>query len=173
MHLEIYPIFLDFSVWILWEFIHFPIAVFTVVELLAVGGVKLPYFFHVSCVSDFVFSHLRLSCWLEVLITCSLSVISQDQVVAGLKSSFSPWDWGYSSTANHLPTSSGHWVWSPAQLRRKLAGVSWSSYCTDWHCMWAEGRGQSRVSWVLGAASVYKKLCSLWARQVPICPTGP
>jgi hypothetical protein len=54
------------------------------------------FFFHISCVSELRFVSLRPSCWLEVLITCSLSVdvfsmFRQERVVAGWGSIFYHW----------------------------------------------------------------------------------
>jgi hypothetical protein len=54
-------------------------------------------FFHISYVSALGFVHLGSSNWLEVLVTCSLSVVifsmfKYDSVVPGLRCYFSPLD---------------------------------------------------------------------------------
>jgi hypothetical protein len=74
--------------------------VFVTVELLSFGGIKLPCFFKISYVS----AYIKPSHWLEVLITCSLSVeivsiFKQDSVVAGLRCFFLPLDSGHGSVA--------------------------------------------------------------------------
>jgi hypothetical protein len=56
-------------------------------------------FFHIASIFALEFMHLKTSHWLEVLITCSLSIeivsmFNQFSVVAGLRCYFSPPNWG-------------------------------------------------------------------------------
>jgi hypothetical protein len=86
-------------------------------------------FFHIFCVSALGFVYLRLSHWLEVLITLGLllkvfSVFRQDSIMSELRYYFSPLDMVYGSVATHSPTCSGHQAWSPTLFR--LRKSSWS-----------------------------------------------
>jgi hypothetical protein len=75
-----------------WAFFLWLILVFVTVGLWIFRGVTLPQF----CI---FLAHIMLSCWLEVLITCSLaiemfSVFRQDCIVGGLQYNFIYWTGG-------------------------------------------------------------------------------
>jgi hypothetical protein len=138
------------------------------------------FFLLFSWICAFTFVHLRLHLWLKILITCSLSVemflmFRQYWVVVWLVYIFSSLDLVYSSVAKISPMCSGHWLRSLASLRRKLAGVSCSSWYTGWYCVWAEAdtsQGlivhfrtaftlEASLLCVLGNTDGHNKLCSL------------
>jgi hypothetical protein len=60
--------------WILWDFIHFTIISVCYCAVVKFWKSHVVLFFHISHISALGFVHLRQSCWLEVLMTCSLSV---------------------------------------------------------------------------------------------------
>jgi hypothetical protein len=60
--------------WIFWDFIHFSIISFCYCGVVEFWTIQVTLVFGISCVSVLGFVPLRPNSWLEVLITCSISV---------------------------------------------------------------------------------------------------
>jgi hypothetical protein len=88
--------------------------VVVIVGLLIFGGVILP-FFDIYCLCTLGFVHLKPRQYLEVLISCSLSLellsmLWLDSVIGSLRYYISTLDWGNDSVAKHLPMCLGNWA---------------------------------------------------------------